>query len=140
MRGFTLIELLMAVAIVGILATIGVQSYVGYIEVARLKTATDGLRAIYLQQETFFSDNNIFYDPTGICATAVAANGSLSDHTAAINTNLFRGIQVVDNSNYAFCITQTTTSFTATATQLGITPVTDARELTITNLNVTTGF
>ena len=45
-KGFTLIELLVVVAIIGILAAVGVVAYSGYTKGAKLKTAQQNLRTI----------------------------------------------------------------------------------------------
>ena len=45
-NGFTLIELLVVVAIIGILAAVGVVAYSGYTKGAKLKTAQQNLRTI----------------------------------------------------------------------------------------------
>ena len=45
-RGFTLIELLVVVAIIGILAAVGVVAYSGYTKSAKLKAASQNLKII----------------------------------------------------------------------------------------------
>ena len=45
-KGFTLIELLVVVAIIGILATVGVVAYSGYTKGAKLKAAKQNLKTI----------------------------------------------------------------------------------------------
>ena len=45
-KGFTLIELLVVVAIIGILAAVGVVAYSGYTKGAKLKTAKQNLKTI----------------------------------------------------------------------------------------------
>ena len=45
-KGFTLIELLVVVAIIGILAAVGVVAYSGYTKGAKLKTDQQNLRTI----------------------------------------------------------------------------------------------
>lgn len=110
MSGFTLAELLVALAIIAIITAIAVPQYQGYISTAKQTTAQDALMTIFLQQQEFLSDNNIYYFSGATCG----------DHGALINTNLFGGTQVLDSTNYTYCITQTTTAdFTATATEVG---------------------
>ena len=58
--GFTLIELLVVVAIIGILAAVGVTSYSGYVNSARITTAENMLTQIALAQQEFFTNNRTF--------------------------------------------------------------------------------
>jgi prepilin-type N-terminal cleavage/methylation domain-containing protein len=51
--GVTLIELLVVVAIIGILAGVGIPAFNGYIKNARLKDAQVGLRTIAASQESY---------------------------------------------------------------------------------------
>ena len=61
MRGFTLIELLIVVSIIGILTAVAVPSYQGYISNSRATVAKNNLRSIYLKQQEYFTDNNVYY-------------------------------------------------------------------------------
>ncbi len=63
-RGFTLIELLVAVAIVGILATIGLLTYGTFIKNARDSRRQADLKAIQSALEQYFADQ--FYYPCTI--------------------------------------------------------------------------
>jgi prepilin-type N-terminal cleavage/methylation domain-containing protein len=124
MRGFTLIELLMVVAIIGILTAVAVPSYQGYISNSRATVAKNNLRSIYLKQQEYYTDNNIYYKTGATC----------TDSATVINTNLFAGDSVLTNTYYTYCILQTTTSdFTAKAILIGGAATT----YTITNANVT---
>ena len=58
--GFTLIELLVVVAIIGILSAIGVTSYSGYVNGAKVKTAENILSQIALGQTEFFANERVF--------------------------------------------------------------------------------
>lgn len=59
-RGFTLIELLIAVAVIGILASIAVPSYRGYVERANLAEAKSALLHIAGQLERHYTANNSY--------------------------------------------------------------------------------
>lgn len=105
-KGFTLVELLIAVAILGILTAVAVPQYAGYISNTRLNNAQNNLRAIYMKQQEYMTNNNVYYSP-----------GACGDNAAAINTNLFGGQSIIQDNFYTYCITQTTTTdFTAIAT------------------------
>ena len=58
--GFTLIELLVVVAILGILAAVGLTAYSGYVRSSKIKTAENTLYQVALAQTEFFTDNRIF--------------------------------------------------------------------------------
>ena len=58
--GFTLIELLVVVAILGIIAAVGLTSYSGYVRSSKIKTAENTLYQVALAQTEFFTDNRIF--------------------------------------------------------------------------------
>ena len=92
--GFTLIELLITVAIIGILAGIGIPAYSGYITSTAESAGRNDLRAISLMQTDFFNDNN-----------------------ALINTNLFAGRNTLDTTSaYNYTIVNHATGFQARAT------------------------
>ena len=63
-RGFTLIELLVVVAILGILASVGVVSYQGYTWSAQKKSVELNLNSILLSNEEYTSDNGEYYYST----------------------------------------------------------------------------
>lgn len=119
-NGFTLIELLVAIAIISVLAAVGIPVYKGYINGSRAATAQNSLRAIYLAEKEYYSENGAYYGtPTG-------------NQTVLLNTNLFAGNQTLDGSYYFYFVTLNgTTAYTATAQKIS-----DGTTYTITNLNV----
>ena len=96
-KGFTLVELLITVAIIGILAAVGIGAYTGFIGAAKEKQATTGLSSIYLAQEEYRSMFGTYYQSNANC-------GSNNDDASVINTNIFNGDNVLDSPNYSFCI------------------------------------
>lgn len=93
------------VGILGILSIIAIPQYQGYVENARATTAKNNLQNIYMQQQEYRTNNNDFYRTGSGCTNA----------SAAINTNLFNGDNVVTNDFYNYCIDGTAGTFTARA-------------------------
>ena len=103
-KGFTLIELLVVVAILGVLAGIGIPMLTGYIEDSRRSAAESGLRAIYLMQQDYKREEGGYFT-TGRSASA-------------INAGLFSGDKTLDETGkYQFSIRAIgSTGFRASAT------------------------
>lgn len=126
--GFSLVELLIAVAIMGILAAVGLTAFTGYIANARQKQAETGLSSIYLAQEENRAMFGGYFATAAVCA--VATNSSV-----AINNQLFNGDDILNTESYIFCIEgvpgNTNATYTAHANIIG-----GGSNLTITNSNV----
>ena len=60
-KGFTLIELLIVVVIIGILAAIAIPKFANTKEKAWASTMRSDLRNLASVQETFWTDNQIYY-------------------------------------------------------------------------------
>ncbi|HHZ70543.1 MAG TPA: prepilin-type N-terminal cleavage/methylation domain-containing protein [Methylococcaceae bacterium] len=105
--GFTLIELLIVVAIVGVIAAVGVPAYSGYIAGAKESTAQNNLRSIYLMEQDYFYENGSY------CVR------KCSD-TANINKELFGGKTSLDESSsspYLYSVTGSASAYMAWARQ-----------------------
>ena len=92
--GFTLIELLVVVAILGIIAAIGVASYSGYVTSAKIKSAKNVLMQAGLGQMEYFSDYNKYYTVdscTMANAKATATGYDSSTTSGELITNLLGG-------------------------------------------------
>ena len=103
-KGFTLVELLVVVALIGILSAIAIPAYNGYINTAKINSAQNSLRLIYLAEVEQFSDNGEYYKSTsGSC-------GSDSHHANSINTILFGDVKTLpegtekNKPDFYFCI------------------------------------
>ena len=93
-KGFTLIELMIVVAVIGILATIGLPAYQDYVKRAHATEATSTLANMRIRIEQYYQDNKTY-------AGANAADGPCTA-PAGTNTTFFDfGCSgTLDNSNY----------------------------------------
>jgi len=61
-----------------------------------------------MKEQEYYTNNNGYYSTGATCG----------DNAASINTNLFSGQSIINDSYYTYCITQTTSAdFTAKATK-----------------------
>lgn len=63
-KGFTLVEIMIVVAILGILTSIALPSYSGYVNRARVTEATSQLADMRVQMEQYFQDNRTYAGST----------------------------------------------------------------------------
>ncbi len=126
--GFTLIELLVVVAILGIIAAIGITSYNGYVSSAKRKSAENVMQQISLGQTEYYSDNGMYY------MNSTSTNCTPSSSTSsAIETNLLGGSDnITPEMGYELCISNDASNYKITAKE------TDGNcQVTLTALNVT---
>lgn len=118
MRGFTLIELVVVVAIIGILASVGIPAYNGYLQATRDKDAQLSLRMIASTQESYRLFSGSYYSSPGSSTTSCTASAvSVND----INTSLLKTSKLTSNY-YLFCVyadaSSSTPTFTAKAVSI----------------------
>ena len=103
--GFTLIELLVVVAILGILSSIGIVSYQGYVSGTRQKSIENAMQQISLAQTEEYS-NAGEYHTSNTCGDPSEASSK------AIEKELFGGGDIITKeSGYEVCIADEGTSY-----------------------------
>ncbi len=113
--GFTLIELLVVVAILGIIAAIGISSYNGYVSGAKKKSVENIMMQVSLGQTEYYSDNGMYYRNS----TGTSCNPTSSTSTA-IETNLLGGSDnITDEVGYEFCISNDASEYKIRAKENG---------------------
>ena len=109
-KGFSLVELLVVIAIIGILAAVGVPTYIGYVAGTHKTTAKNNMQAIYMVQEEYKASSAIstYY----FTANSQSCSPTLAN-SIAINTNLFGGKNQLDESDpkFYYCVSTDDTGF-----------------------------
>ena len=113
--GFTLIELLVVVAILGIIAAVGVSSYNGYVSSAKRKSAENVMQQISLGQTEYYSDMGIYY----LNSSGTSCTPSPTTSTQ-IETNLLGGADNInDEMGYQLCIANHSSNYLINANEVG---------------------
>ena len=100
--GFTLIELLVVVAVIGILSTIGLVQYQGYIAGTKLKSTKNAMQQILLAQTEELSNSGSYFISTETSGTTCEPKVTSSDE---IESFLFSGGDVItSDAGFEMCI------------------------------------
>lgn len=107
--GFTLIELLVVVAILGILSSIGVLAYNGYVTSAKKNSTKNILQQIALAQTEEYSMTGEYYINGATCTASAISSGQ-------IETALFQDKDIIPTEvGFNICIYGSKTDYTIKA-------------------------
>jgi prepilin-type N-terminal cleavage/methylation domain-containing protein len=99
--GFTLIELLIVVAIIGILAMVGIPAYIGQQRNATRTEAYTNLQNLRLLQEQFFSDSGNYTATIGAAGSTTAIRDANLPLIRAVLPRFQPGQAAVLNYSYS---------------------------------------
>ena len=105
----------MVVAVIGIIAAVGIVSYNGYVEGAKKKSVENVLQQISLGQTEYYSDNGYYYKNS----SSFSCNATTATSTA-IETNLLGGSDnITPELGYEICIANHSSNYQICAKEIG---------------------
>lgn len=105
----------MVVAVIGIIAAVGIVSYSGYVEGAKKKSTENVLQQISLGQTEYFSDYGYYYKNS----SSTNCNATTATSTA-IETNLLGGSDnITPELGYEICVANHSSNYQICAKEIG---------------------
>ena len=107
--GFTLIELLVVVAILGIIAAIGISSYSGYISSTKKKSVENAMMQMSLGQTEYYSNNGYYYPQKTSNSCTPSSNATTEIEKTLLGDGTTGPDVIPDELGYNVCIWRSST-------------------------------
>jgi type IV pilus assembly protein PilE len=129
-KGFTLIELMIVVAVIGILASVGIPAYGNYVIRGKLVNATSDLSNGRIMMEQFFQDQKVYDNSRGGVPPCPAPNKYFTftcattptTYTLTAASQANKGLGAV--GDYTYSIDQTNSKQTVKFAGVALAPAT----------------